>query len=90
VSVRVLSNASLLVLPSHGHCLVHFIDLSEAILAAQYVKSAWSNNALGANNLYVIRLRERKDGLHMLNFSEIFDFQRMFVVYENVSLLLHI
>jgi hypothetical protein len=75
-------------LPGLSHCLVHFIDLSDAILSAEYVKLAWINDALGSNNLYVIYLRDGKDALQKLNFSEIFDFQRMFVVYESVSLLI--
>jgi hypothetical protein len=90
MSMRVFPNQSLQVLPSYNHCLVHFVDLSDTELSVKYIKSAWTNEALGSNHVYAINLREGKKALQKLNFVEIFDFQRIFVYYPStVSRQMH-
>jgi hypothetical protein len=90
MSMRVFPNQSQQMLRSFSHCLVHFVDLSDTELSVKYIKSAWSNKALGSNHVYAINLREGEEALQKLNFVEIFDFQRMFVYYPStVSIQLH-
>jgi hypothetical protein len=90
MSMRVFPNQSIQMLPSYSHCLLHFVDLSDTELSVKYIKSAWSNDALGSNHVYAINLREGEKALQELNFLEIFDFQRMFVYYPStVSIQMH-
>jgi hypothetical protein len=63
--------------------MVHFLDLSDAELSVKYIKTAWSNGATGSNNVYAILLREGRDALKKLSFEEVFDFERMFVLYQS-------
>jgi hypothetical protein len=83
MSMQVFPNQSLQMLPSYSHCLVHFVDLSDTELSVKYLKSAWSNDALGSNHVYAINLREGEKAMQKMNFVEIFDFHRMFVYYPS-------
>ena len=62
----------------HNTCLVHFLEISNINLTEVYLKSAWNAGAVGANDYYLVTL-ESKHQVALLNFSEIFDFQRLLI-----------
>ena len=62
----------------HNTCLVHFLEISNINLTKVYLKSAWKAGAVGANDYYLVTL-ESKHQVALLNFSEIFDFQRLLI-----------
>ena len=66
------------VLPNRNKCIVHFLDLN-ANRTLDYLESAWNAGAIGHNHFYLCNLQE-SDRLASLNFTDIFDFQRIFLI----------
>ena len=63
---------------SNNNCIVHFLDLNVNQTKA-YLKSAWTAGSTGASDFYLAHV-EDNDQLAYLNFSQIFDFQRILIV----------
>ena len=75
------------VLPNYNHCILHFLNLENPNLMKQYIKLAWSQGSIGANHLYLVNIEADnkqvmfKENRQLgLNFSEIFDFERLIIV----------
>ena len=66
------------ILPNHNKCIVHFLDL-DVNLTVKYLKSARSAGSIGQNHFYLAKVDDNIL-LASLNFSEIFDFSRIFVI----------
>ena len=66
------------ILPNHNKCLIHYLDLNTN-LTVTYLKSAWSEGIIGQNDIYLLSVKDNIQ-LVSLNFSEIFDFKRIFVI----------
>ena len=71
--------ASTEILRGHNKCLVHFLAISNLNLTEAYLKSAWSVGAVGSNSFYLVTT-DAINQAAILNFSEIFDFQRILIV----------
>ena len=67
------------VLDSQGKCILHFLDIGNINLTMAYLTSAWNAGAVGANDFYVVSV-EGLSQVHLLNFSKIFDFKRLWIV----------
>ena len=67
-------------------CTLHFLDVSSANITRDYLKLAWNAGAIGAYDIYLVSIPITQLGL--LNFSEIFDFQRMFIAASSSKVLL--
>ena len=65
-------------LPNYNKCIVHYLDLNTN-LTVNYLKSAWSAGSLGQNDIYLANVKDNIQ-LASLNFSELFDFKRIFVI----------
>ena len=65
------------ILPNNNICLVHFLDLN-INRTRDYLKLAWSAGSIGANHLYLVNIEDNKM-LDLMNFTEIFDFQRLLI-----------
>ena len=65
-------------LPNHNKCIVHYLDLNTS-LTVNYLKSAWSAGSIGQNDIYLTYVKDNIQ-LASLNFSELFDFKRIFVI----------
>ena len=59
-------------------CIIHLIDIGSMNLTKDYLKSAWKKGSIGATHFYLIKIKAIEH-LGSLNFSEIFDFQRLFL-----------
>ena len=66
------------IIPNHNKCIVHYLDL-DVDLTIKYLKSAWSAGSIGQNDFYLAKVDDNTM-LASLNFSEIFDFRRIFVI----------
>lgn len=66
------------VLPSNKRCIVHFVDFELVNRTKDYLKSAWKAGLIGSNHHYLIEIGDLAR-LPSLKFSEIFDFQRLFI-----------
>ena len=66
------------ILPNHNKCIVHYLH-SNTNLTVNYLKSAWNAGARGHNDIYLANVKD-KIQLASLNFSEIFDLKRIFVI----------
>ena len=66
------------VLHNNNECIIHFLDFENVNLTKEYLKSAWSAGSLRRNHVYLASI-ESTDQLTHLNFSEIFDFQRLYI-----------
>ena len=66
------------ILPKNNICIVHYLDLN-INLTKDYLMSAWTAGSFGANDIY-LSLAEDTEQLSYLNFSQIFDFQRVLMV----------
>ena len=64
--------------PNINKCIIHFLDIESMIITQQYLKLAWSAGSVGAYHFYWIKIEAMKN-LLSLNYSEIFDFQRLFI-----------
>ena len=62
-------------LPNLNRCIVHILDLN-INLTREYLTSIWSPVSIGSQNFYFAKIEETDD-LDYLNFSKIFDFQRV-------------
>ena len=67
------------ILINYNHCILHFLDLENLNLTKQYLKLAWGQGSIGENHLYLINI-EAGNKHPSLNFSEMFDFERMIIV----------
>ena len=70
------------ILPNHNKCIVHFLDL-DVNVTVKYLKSAWTAGTIGQNHFYLAKFDDNIQ-LASLNFSEIFDFSRIFVIIFKV------
>ena len=66
------------VLPNLNICIVHLLDLN-INLTKEYLLSAWSANSIGSQHLYLVNIKDSNELLY-LNFSEMFDFQKIAIV----------
>ena len=71
--------ASTEILRGHNKCLVHFLAISNLNLTEAYLKSSWNAGAVGTNDFYLV-ITDAINQAAILNFSEIFDFQRILIV----------
>ena len=65
-------------LPNLNKCIVHLLDLN-INLTKEYLLSAWSARTIRSNDFYLANIKDNNQ-LPYLNFSEIFDFQRIAIV----------
>ena len=65
------------ILPNNNMCLVHFLDLN-INRTRDYLKLSWSAGSIGANHIYLINIEDNKM-VDRMNFTEIFDFQRLLI-----------
>ena len=65
-------------LPNLNKCIVHLLDLN-INLTKEYLLSAWSANSIGSQHLYLVNIKDSNELLY-LNFSEMFDFQKIAIV----------
>lgn len=65
------------IFPNHNKCIVHFLDLN-VNLTKDYLKSAWTAESIGSNDFYLANV-EDINHLATLNYSNNFDFQRLFI-----------
>ena len=70
---------SIEILESHKKCLLHFLNIASINLTRQYLESTWSAGAIGGNDVYFVTLDDINQ-LALLNFSKIFDFQRLLII----------
>ena len=66
------------ILPNHNKCIIHFLDLNTN-MTVNYLKSAWNAGSLGQNNIYLANVKDDIQ-LSRLNFSQVFDLKRIFVI----------
>ena len=71
---------------NHGKCTIHFLDIASTNTTKEYLKLAWNAGAVGANDIYLVTI-EAINQLGLLNVSEIFDFQRMFIATSSSEVL---
>ena len=71
------------VLDSQDKCILHYLDIGNINLTKAYLKSAWNAGALGANDFYVVTVEDLSQ-VALLNFSKIFDFQRLWITTSEV------
>ena len=69
------------ILPNHNKCIIHFLDMNKN-LTVNYLKSAWSVGSIGQNDIYLTYVKDSIQ-LASLNFSELFDFKRIFVIISS-------
>ena len=62
----------------HDNCIVHFLDIANINITKEYLKSAWNAGKYGKTDYYLISI-EAITQVSLFNFSEIFDFQRLFI-----------
>ena len=62
-------------LPNQNKCIVHILDLN-INLTREYLLSVWSPASIGSQHFYFAKIEETDD-LNYLNFSKLFDFQRV-------------
>ena len=75
-------------LPNLNKCIVHILDLN-INLTKEYLISIWSPVSIGSQNFYFVKIEETDD-LNYLNFSKIFDFQRVAIAQSfKVSMLIY-
>ena len=72
------------VLPNHNRCVIHFLQTKSLNLTLHYLKSAWRADSVGANHFYIIANLKPVYESTILNQSEIFDFQRLFLISKKV------
>ena len=65
-------------LPNLNKCIVHILDLN-INHTKEYLLSAWSTKSIGSHDFYLANVNGSNQ-LQYLNFSEIFDFQRIAIV----------
>ena len=66
------------VLYNNNECIIHFLDIENSNITKEYLKSAWSAGSLRKDHIYLANMGPT-DHLSHLNFSEIFDFQRLYI-----------
>ena len=66
------------ILPNHNKCIIHFLDMNTN-LTVNYLKSAWNAGSLGQNNIYLANIKDDIQ-LARLDFSEVSDLKRIFVI----------
>ena len=64
-------------------CILHFLDVASINLTIDYLKSAWSAGAVDANNYFLVSIIGMKH-IARLNFTEIFDFQKLLMTTSSV------
>ena len=74
------------ILPNLNKCIVHLLDLN-INLTKEYLISAWSTNSIGSQDFYLANIKNNNELIH-LNFTEMFDFQRIVIIKSSeVSLV---
>ena len=73
---------SIQILKSYNKCLLHFLDIASIKLAREYLESAWKAGAIGRNDVYFVAI-EGINQAALLNFSKIFDFQRLWITVSS-------
>ena len=73
------------VLPNHNACVIHFVHTLNLNLTFQYLISAWKAGSLSANNHYLVSNTKPAYDREILTLSEIFDFQRLFLISTKVK-----
>ena len=76
------------VLPNHSACVIHFLHTFNINLTLHYLKSAWKAGSTSANHLYLVAYIRPTYDREFLNLSEVFDFQRLFLISTKVKELL--
>ena len=71
-------DATVEILRNQNHCIIHFLDLNTN-LTVNYLKSDWNAGSLGQNNIYLANVKDDIQ-LARLNFSQVFDLKRIFVI----------
>lgn len=71
------------ILQSQNKCILHFLDIANINITRAYLKSAWNAGALGPKDFYLLAI-ENINQVPLLNFSEIFDFQRLLIAATSV------
>ena len=69
---------SIEIIKSHNKCLLHILNIASIKQTRKYLESAWSAGAIGGNDVYFVTL-EGINQVVLLNFSKIFDFQRLWI-----------
>ena len=59
-------------------CLVHYLDNNDLESSLAYLKSAWNNELLGTDHIYIVNV-DSKEQLQIFNLTYIFDFKRLFI-----------
>jgi hypothetical protein len=63
--------------------LVHFVNLADPTDVIDYLKITWAaKGGIGSSQFYVVVLRN-EESLALMNFEQIFDFQRMVLLFED-------
>ena len=73
--------------PTESECIVHFIDIDNITTTKKYLKHAWEAGLIGSNNIHVVNVDSRTFEPKKLMFSDIFDFQRLFLAKNWVKFI---
>jgi hypothetical protein len=71
---------SVIPLPNHAKCLVHFLSLTNPDHVVDYLKTAWlAEGGIGATQFYAVILGNA-ESLAVMKFQQIYDFQRIILL----------